>query len=61
MGPLENALMDALLKTANRGYEIRFRDGTRLGWSVERMAGLDTFLGVLAAELAKLRGNDPGE
>ncbi|WP_020471510.1 hypothetical protein [Zavarzinella formosa] len=31
MGSLENAIMDAMLKTSNRGYELRFRDVTKLG------------------------------
>lgn len=58
MGPLENALMDALLKTTNRGYEIRFRDGTKLGLVRGEMVGLEGFLGALAAELARQRGAD---
>jgi hypothetical protein len=62
MGPLENALMHALLKTTNRGYEIRFKDGSKLGLVRGEMAGLDEFLGALAVELAKRRrGDDPGE
>lgn len=56
VGPLENALMDALLKTTNRGYESRFKDGSKLGLVRGEMAGLDGFLGVLAAELARQRG-----
>jgi hypothetical protein len=59
-GPLENAIMDALLKTANRGFELRFRDGTRLGLVRGDMAGVDEFLGALARELARLRGDTPG-
>ncbi|HEX5269140.1 MAG TPA: hypothetical protein VFW33_01570, partial [Gemmataceae bacterium] len=31
MHPLANAVMDAAMKTSNRGYELRFRDGLRLG------------------------------
>jgi hypothetical protein len=31
MGPLENAALDALMQTANRGYELRFQDGLRMG------------------------------
>jgi hypothetical protein len=60
MGPLENAAMDALLKTTNRGYEIRFKDGTRLGLVRGEMAGLDAFLGALAAELVRRREGDRG-
>jgi hypothetical protein len=60
MGPLENALMDAMLKTSNRGYELRFRDGTKLGLVRGDMAGLDEFLGALAKELARLRSEGVG-
>jgi hypothetical protein len=61
MGPLENAVMDAMMKTSNRGFELRFRDGTKLGLVRGDMAGLDEFLGALAKELARLRGNQSGE
>ena len=55
MGPLENAILDAMMKTSNRGYELRFRDGTKLGLVRGDMAGLDEFLGALAGEMARLR------
>jgi len=55
MGPLENAILDAMMKTSNRGYELRFRDGTKLGLVRGDMAGLDDFLEALARELARLR------
>jgi hypothetical protein len=55
MGPLENAVMDALMKTSNRGYELRFRDGTKLGLVRGDMAGLDEFLAALADRLVELR------
>lgn len=55
MGPLENAILDATMKTPNRGYELRFRDGTKLGLVRGDMAGLDEFLDALAQELARLR------
>lgn len=55
MSPLENAVMDALMKTSNRGFELRFRDGTKLGLVRGDMAGLDEFLGELAKELARVR------
>jgi hypothetical protein len=51
MGHLENALMDAVLKTSNRGYELRFRDGTKIGLVRGDMAGFDEFLGALAEEI----------
>lgn len=52
MGPLENALMSAMMGTSNRGYELRFRDGSKLGLVRGDMAGLDEFLKVLAVEIA---------
>ncbi|MBP3956286.1 hypothetical protein J8F10_13430 [Gemmata sp. G18] len=52
MGPLENALADRMMGTSNRGYELRFRDGSKLGLVRGDMAGLDEFLKVLAAEIA---------
>jgi hypothetical protein len=55
MGPLENAILDAMMKTSNRGYELRFRDGTKLGLVRGDMAGLDEFLGALAEEMARQR------
>jgi hypothetical protein len=55
MGPLENALMDAVLKTSNRGYELRFRDGTKIGLVRGDMAGFEEFLGALAEEIRKGR------
>jgi len=54
MGPLENAVLDAVMKTSNRGYELRFRDGTKLGLIRGDMAGLDEFLDALDKELARL-------
>ena len=52
MGPLENALADMLMGTSNRGYLLRFRDGSKLALVRGDMAGLDEFLKVLAAEIA---------
>ena len=51
MGPLENALADMMMGTSNRGYELRFRDGSKLGLVRGDMKGLDDFLFVLAAEM----------
>jgi hypothetical protein len=55
MGHLENALMVAVLKTSNRGYELRFRDGTKIGLVRGDMAGFEEFLGALAEEIRKGR------
>jgi hypothetical protein len=51
MSPLANAVMDAGMRTSNRGYELRFRDGLRLGLVRGDMAGLDDFLTALRDEL----------
>jgi hypothetical protein len=59
MGPLENAIMDAMMMTSNRGFELRFRDGTKLGLVRGDMAGLDEFLGALAEQLRRVREGDP--
>jgi lipopolysaccharide export LptBFGC system permease protein LptF len=56
MGPLENLVLDALMKTSNRGYELRFRDGTKIGLVRGDMAGLDEFLVALADQLRDSRG-----
>lgn len=60
MGPLENALADRMMGTSNRGYELRFRDGSKLGLVRGDMKGLDEFLKVLAAEIAERCGTLEG-
>ena len=55
MGSLENLVLDALMKTSNRGYQLRFRDGTKIGLVRGDMAGLDEFLVGLADELRARR------
>jgi hypothetical protein len=55
MGGLENLVLDALMKTSNRGYELRFRDGTKIGLVRGDMAGLDEFLVALADQLREMR------
>jgi hypothetical protein len=60
MGPLENALADRMTGTSNRGYELRFRDGTKLGLVRGDVRGLDAFLDVPAAEIAARRGKPEG-
>jgi hypothetical protein len=52
MGAAENFVLDATMGTSNRGYELHFRDGSKLGLVRGDMAGLDEFLRVLAAEIA---------
>lgn len=52
MGPLENALADRLMGTSNRGYELQFRDGSKLALVRGDLRGLDEFLTVLAREIA---------
>ena len=44
MGDLENAVMDALMKTSNRGYLLQFRDGSKVGLVRGDMSGLNDFL-----------------
>lgn len=51
IGPLEDAIMNFLLQTSNRGYELVFRDGTKLALVRGDMAGLDGFLAALAEQL----------
>ncbi|WP_020471583.1 hypothetical protein [Zavarzinella formosa] len=51
MGPLENLVLDAFMKTSNRGYQLRFRDGTKLALVRGDMAGLDEFLIALADQM----------
>jgi hypothetical protein len=41
--------------TAERGYELRFRDGTKIGLVPGDMAGPDEFLVALADQLRELR------
>ncbi len=51
MGELENLVLDAFLKTSNRGYELRFCDGSKIGLVRGDMAGLDDFMVALADRL----------
>jgi hypothetical protein len=44
MGDLENAVLDALMKTSNRGYALQFRDGTKIALVRGDMVGLNDFL-----------------
>ena len=63
LGPAQNAILDALLKTSNRGYLLLFRDGTRLPLIRADMSGLDEFLEALAEQMAHNRqesANGPG-
>ncbi len=47
----QNAFLDDLLETSNRGYQLFFRDGTRLPLIRLDMSGLDEFLGALAEQM----------
>ena len=47
MHPLANAVLDAAMKTSNRGYELRFQDGLKMGLVRGDMAGLDDFMEAL--------------
>jgi hypothetical protein len=49
-----------MIKTSNRGYELRFRNGTKLGLVRGDMAGLDESLHALAQELARMRTASEG-
>ncbi len=53
MGPLENAVLDAAMGTSNRGYELRFQDGLKMGLVRGDMAGLDEFMAALRDELGE--------
>ena len=55
LGPLQNAILDALLDTRNRGFQLFFRDGTRLALIRADMSGIDPFLGALAERLGRER------
>jgi hypothetical protein len=51
MGAASNAVLTAAMGTANRGYELRFGDGRKVGLVRGDMAGLDEFMEALRAEL----------
>jgi hypothetical protein len=53
MGSIANAVMDAALKTSNRGYELRFHDGLKMGLVRGDMAGLDEFMAALRGQLGE--------
>lgn len=62
LGPMQNAILDALLDTRNRGYQLVFRDGRRLPLIRADMSGIDPFLGALAEQLRAIRdGRSAGE
>jgi hypothetical protein len=52
-GPIVNAVMDAAMKTSNRGYELRFHDGLKMGLVRGDMAGLDEFMAALREQLGE--------
>jgi hypothetical protein len=53
MDPLANAVLDAAMKTSNRGYELRFQDGSKMGLVRGDMAGLDEFMKALREQLGE--------
>src|SRR5207244_11777203 len=55
LGKTQNAVLDFLLDTSNRGYQLFFRDGSRLALIRVDMSGIDPFLGALAARLKVVR------
>jgi hypothetical protein len=55
LGKLENAVLDFLLDTSNRGYQLFFRDGSRIPLIRADMSGVDAFLAALAAALERDR------
>jgi hypothetical protein len=59
LGPTQSAVLDFLLDTRNRGYQLFFRDGSRVALIRADMSGLDPFLGALAEQLRKVREGDP--
>jgi hypothetical protein len=48
-----NIAMDAILKTKNRGYLLRFRDGSKVGLVRGDMAGIDEFMEALRERLGE--------
>ncbi|MCX7666178.1 MAG: hypothetical protein N2112_11595 [Gemmataceae bacterium] len=48
---LENQVIDRLYKTTNRGYEIRFADGTKFFLIRGDMWGIDEFMNELAKSM----------
>jgi hypothetical protein len=58
LGPTENAILDFMLQTSNRGFVLLFRDGSRLPLIRADMSGLDQFLGMLAAQMKAIRNRE---
>jgi hypothetical protein len=52
-GPIENAVMDTVLQTSNRGYELRLHDGVKMGLVRGDMDRLDEFMAALRELLGK--------
>ena len=51
----QNFILDNLLGSSNRGYQLFFLDGTRLPLIRADMSGLNEFLGALAEQMAHNR------
>lgn len=59
LGDAQNALLDFLLKTSDRGLQLMFRDGTRLALIRADMSGIDEFLHALTERMALQRQDSP--
>jgi hypothetical protein len=55
LGETQNAILDFLLDTKNRGYQLFFRDGSRLALIRADLSGLDPFLVALADQIRAVR------
>jgi UDP-2,3-diacylglucosamine pyrophosphatase LpxH len=51
LGDAQNAILDFLLKTSDRGLQLVFRDGSRLGLIRADMSGIDEFLQALTERM----------
>ena len=59
LGDAQNAILDFLLKTSDRGLQLVFRDGTRLSLIRADMSGIDEFLQTLTERMALQRQDSP--
>jgi hypothetical protein len=54
-GPTQNAILDFLLDTSDRGHQLVFKDGSRVALIRADTYGVDGFLGALAEQLRAAR------
>jgi hypothetical protein len=59
LGNAQNAILDFLLKTSDRGLQLSFRDGRRLALIRADMSGIDEFLQALTERMAIHRQGSP--